>query len=781
MAADVQNISSIVQEVLSTILGQFGGVGNLLSSMLSGSLTNNNSILNDLVWPGTGMSSGQAARSRYAYLEQQRWSSSMRQESEHYQLQAINTLMRQLHPRATDAEIQPYTRNAIDNPFSATGMLYKFTDPYGIAAGNRAAQDLATFMTRSRAGFGLNQFTPEAIKRTRSEIFGEGGLFRDVLDNSGAYGNLAVADVMTLGKELLSSNVSAYTGTDSASRFREDLKKISNAVAPWKDILGNDIPKLLNQLESLTGQSIGANFSSMSSSGYRMASILSQTGANIQVLSGYRDIMASSLGDRTGYNRSILGAHSVAADMILGTANSSVGMLTTQEFQQTAGLFYAGTAKSNFAERYAQAFAAYAAGKTGSMEELSKEFYSAFQGNLGTSATAEAALLAASGVSGGFDILTNYRGTDAYLYAVRSGSGGTATRFASIERAAAAAKSRYLSNFSDEKKAAQEKLLADMNMVDILSMDKSEKMRRFGLSAEDATLLEEAASMGLAAELGMSTTAGQAAGVFKTAMNQRQREQSVQDEMAFRRYYDRTSGTGGLRAVLDKAVLKNELESADPSRRSLAVSTALKAGLKINSGGMAGLLDYTWEDTDESLEMLRNVSGYLMRNAGNMAEGDLYALYQAAVSPADSAAQGEAIKKIYALSKMRYNATDLSAEHQKTLLGELGTSETNLDAKYLALKAEEQMASVGASDVTREWFKGKTALATLTEYKDALDKDKVLNKEDKAQIRSILKNMGVAENPSDAIYKLIEKLDALITALTGAPEAAKTQTPKVGQ
>lgn len=846
-----ENAAEFVQGLLHNILG---GDIPLVSEWLSDLFTNEMSTFNDFVFPGyPGRSRGAAHKARYNTLLTSYSRRSGKRVREQMRREGIETIVRALDPGASDIDVE----GAISNVLSPSQLAYEFLDPYGMKAGVSAANTLTSDMVRGLGGFGLTQQMPETIRGVNRLLYGDKniihrvgdrtpydkdigylsrGLIYDITHNSAAYGGLSVSDVMTVGRELFSANQERYRGLTGegqggnalknfetgAGEFRKDLQEITKAMAPWKDVLGTDMPRLLNQLEGLTGQALSGNMTTLARTGYKLSATMSQTGASIEAVAAYRDTVAKTLMDPTGYNRGILGAHNVAMDLILGTANASgsVGMLTTAEFQQAAGKFYSGTAKSDFAERYAQAFAQWSSGRSGmSLEDAQKQFEEEYNRQLQTTGSADAALLRITGSKSLTD-LEMYRGTDAYVYAMKQGLGAGASRSTFLNSAMQYALSKYAADTAGN--AVSQSIntalsgLSNEERQRFFSLNKSEKsvfLRNLKdakgnplINATDeeliknVTMLEGAIKLGAGA-YGYSGTEAQVQTLYKTGVEERRRAANVEREMQFRRVYDMSADAGGLAGVFQKA------RKAWSGGNEVKLSDALKTYFHMDDKGLGGLV--TAEGLDD--QGRATAAAYIMRNLDTISESAGLTRLYSDLTGNDKSRRDTAARAFAAIGGMDLDLSGLSTEmveefvaasegtlDEKGMIKLLGTgpgakvakerletamrakdpkalskelADIALDSKITAsavddIKSKEY--SKKDRDAVRAWIteQRQGTLESADKWKESL-KDSNLSADQKRLAGEVIKNRAISSGtPTDMVAEVLRKADELITKLS---------------
>lgn len=358
------NQAALIQQLISQMLGYVPGVGPLLdqfSPMLTQWLSPSSSMANRFIWADAGETLSNTAVRNLNDVIDGSFGNRAAASSSELHLRALDQFNRMLNPGRSKEEIRTMSEAMANNPMNLISLGMSQLDPYGANQGMAEATKLASTIQRVSGG-------PVSLKGAQyaadisETIFGKdgkSGMVKDIIDNPKLYGNMKISEVMQVGQELIRTDSTGFNnnGKFDSAKFKQSIKSMSQALQPWKDIFGTDIPELMNQLEALTGQGISVQRSTLKASGSRMASVMQATGANVQNIAAYKQVLASSMQDPTMSNRASLGAHSVASDMIMGTANSGRMSMTTAEFQQEAGTFYSRSAASKFADNYALAYA----------------------------------------------------------------------------------------------------------------------------------------------------------------------------------------------------------------------------------------------------------------------------------------------------------------------------------------------------------------------------------------------------------------------------------------
>ena len=554
------NENAVLQYLIQKLLSYIPG-GNLLSAFIapgaSNWLSDPASMANKLIWPGQNQSLRATAFNYMDGLRNAGYSRASKDFSDAAQLTALIEYKRMLNPNASDAELRNMAQQEAANPFSPGSVFYQLADPYGMNTALPAAQQLASTIHKRGSDFTLEG--SNYARQVRDAIFNkDNGILNEIVNNPGMYGNLSATDVMQLGRELVLTTQGGFKGADGkfqADEFKTRLQTLSKSIEPWKDIFGKDIPELLNQLEALTGMSAGSLSVDVGALGHRMIGIMGATGARIQNIAAYKDALASNLIDPTMSNRSVLGAAALAGDMTLGLANLSLNTMTTQDLQTSAAKFYAGTARSKYAERFALAYAKWA---DDNPEGTTEQFQEILRKNMASGMSHQDALLAASG-AGSLRELDIYKGSDAYLNAVQSGAGFNMTREVFINNANQDFMNRFtvnnwasLSKLSEGQRAALiQEISRDQSNVLSMSYDEMTKwvMDKTGTNTASARNIAN----DIRTQAMMSIGAGnveEARSMYATYVNEQEQAKQAETMAQFSTAVSALRGPGGIRGVL---------------------------------------------------------------------------------------------------------------------------------------------------------------------------------------------------------------------------------------
>lgn len=571
------NENAFIQYLIQQLLSYIPGAGPLLSSFISPGaanwLSDPSSISNKFVWPGQN---GSLRTSLFNYMDTIRnagYSRASNVMSNQAELMALIEYKRMLNPSATEEQLRVMAQQEADNPFSGGSLMYRAMDPYGMRTALPAAQTLASTLHKRGSDFTLQGAT--YARAVQDAIFHkDSGILREIVQDPGAYGNLSATDVMQLGRELALTTQGAFKdsqGNFQADEFKSRLKSLSKSIEPWKGIFGKDIPELLNQLEALSGMSIGSASMDVGAMGHRMIGIMGATGARIQNIAAYRDVLASNLIDPTMSNRSVLGAMALAGDTALGLANLSLNTMTSQELQGSVAKFYAGTARSKYADRFALAYSKW---MESNQSGTADKFRQALRDSMAGGMTHQEALLAVSGASN-LQELDIYRGTDAYLKAVQDGSGFSMTRELFIGNAAKDFTSRFTGmNYAsiaglsgDQINSLTGVIGSDANSIaQFLSLSQSEKIKRIqGIGVDGATAARIANDVSVQAMMSTgSSNVEEARSLFSAYINEAEQAEQAKTLASFSSAVSALRSPGGIRGVIEE--IKKSGGKADVSK-----------------------------------------------------------------------------------------------------------------------------------------------------------------------------------------------------------------------
>ena len=557
-----QLINQIIQQMLSGVPG--GPLLSGFSPALGSWLSPGSSMDNKFIWPGMDQSVRNAASSYLNTIYTQSFNSSASALAEEQKIRGLTEYVRLMHPDKSHEELRGMAINMSNNPFNAASMLYSSIDPYGMSAGLAEAGNLSSALLR-RGSRGLLAGA-EYASQVSSVIYDkDSGIIRDILNNPGQYGNLSVSGVMSIGRELAMTDPRGFVGSDgsfNADRFKQRLSTMSKALEPWTDIFGKDIPKLMSQLEALTGQSVGSiGAVGLENMGYRMAGVLDATGAKIQHLAGYSQVLSGALAGSDFSTRNIMSSASVATDMLLGLSNLSIHTMTNQELQQFGGMYYTGTAKSKLSDHFALAYAKWQANTPGgTLEQFQGLYDEAIRGG----AASQTALLSIAGASSMSD-LESYRYTNGFMEAVRAGSGARASRSTIIHDSISRVADMYKSTgFTGYNSAVYDRISA-MNPEELtrfmaLTPDEKKAQLRVmlpGMSEDEyqtvANDLAVSMSRSMTSVMDHYVDREQARVIIAQDINFIRQQQAAKNSESFRRAVTALSTPGGFRSVLDMA------------------------------------------------------------------------------------------------------------------------------------------------------------------------------------------------------------------------------------
>lgn len=558
-------ISQVIQQILSGIPG-----GPIISGLLGAPAANwlspTGSAANSFIWPGQNTSFYGTSASYINNMRTKGFSYASSQFEQEQSIRALTEYHRMLNPGMNEQELRGLAENSADNPFSSGSLLYRLGDPYGLNAAMPAAGQLSSTLQRLGSDFSLRGAS--YAKSISNAIYGhtdgsgkwQNGILNDVIDNPGAYGHLSAADVMNVGRELALTEQGSFNsgGSFNADRFRTRLKEVSKSLEPWKDIFGKDVPDMLNKLEALTGSGLGSYSGDIGSLGHRMAAIMDTTGANIQHIAAYKDVLSRNLVDPTMSNRSILGSLALAGDMTLGMSNYSINSMTSEELQGTISRNYVGTAKSKYADRFALAFSRWADSNGGANASISS-FRDSLRGLMKAGNSHQDALLKLSGASSLSD-LDMYKHSDAYIRAIQDGSAASMAKEVYTTEAVKEVLSGYNGNVFEvfsESVAKGMNGLGTEGMLKFLGMSQDQQIKQ--IMEWDKTITDKGAARVVANDIrtlamratGMSNVE-EARAWFGSEYNAAVQGRRAEQATTFRETLSKIRKRGGIAGVLDK-------------------------------------------------------------------------------------------------------------------------------------------------------------------------------------------------------------------------------------
>ena len=809
-----------IADMIHAIFGMVPG-GQLLEQFLSPMISSwvmGNSPLKSFVWPSDGQTAGNAYYNYYNRLFTQQWSTSGAASTAN--TQALTAYYKATNPGKSPAEIANMVATAQANPFSIPGIMYSLMDPYGVNAGMPMMTSLATALQTRGAQFGLEgAYTASTIN---DALFGTNGMVTDIINNRAAYGGLDVGQVAAVGREVLNAGGGKYftVGKDNkisldAAKFKDAVQQMSQDIAPWTDIFGKDIPKLLTQLEALTGQSAALQTGALKTSAHRLLAVMNTTGASIQHIAAYRDALAPALIDPTGSARTIMGAHSIAEDMILGLSNTGLNTLTTQEFQQVGGSFFGATAKSEFTDDYSLAYAAWRRSEAGknmateaaAMDEFRKLYRDQLSRNGGNTYDA---LTSLAGVRSMAD-LDRYRNTDEYLASVKAGAGAAEARESSIRRAIAGFQS------------------SNADTLNKLGLDSPDKIREFMLKSrnEQEKIIREKLGLDSHAALGVADTL---LNDFRLTMNSAGFELRNEEEARAILQADTNYQQQNARAK-ERQTLMDMMSKLAPSDRGLSavinqINTKGYTGdwrdqIKTYLGGdnlasqlvLGYLGDAKRTLTKEDRELISNAGQFIVDNYGALATTykDIYDDF----TGGDAAARMAAVKKFGDLQRASKPLGNLSTSERAAFMEDfaklyaddafLGKSDDERAKAVRQIAYQQRVKSMyDPNNDKADAYKKmgidqadeKQALAELVELAENkkidlsdtkavrayLEGHKAFNNEDddKKTIESILKTLGGVTDDRPPIARLEELLEKIFNWLQNfvTPDSAPAKGSK---
>lgn len=261
-----------------------------------------------------------------------------------------------------DDQIQGYETNPIFN------AIYNVTDPMGMQKAKQYLGMASANMIRNQLASGNRNAFANAKAVMRDMFRDENGNYSfDKADyggmNQGEVAALTAA--ITRDTDILgSADVSkADSLKEATAKLKERVKKYSEALAPLKDIFGDNVPAMLNTVEQITGQNIATlgadrardiarNLSDRTSLGrYSMENIADMTRLMGQQMTAMGDnVPTLNKMNATTYAMTAL-------DMIRG--GTMPGNITQAEFAQRMSNMVASSANAKGANYFDMAYAMY--------------------------------------------------------------------------------------------------------------------------------------------------------------------------------------------------------------------------------------------------------------------------------------------------------------------------------------------------------------------------------------------------------------------------------------
>lgn len=760
-------VQHIVQQVLSYIPGAQPFAG-LIGPGVANFMSDPGSIANKFIWPGQNQTLRNSAMQYINEIRNAGYSAASDALSKDMELKAMMGLHRALNPNMDDAAIAELARQSMANDLSVGSLMYMATDPYKMGAALPMAQQLASTLHRRGSDFTLNGAT--YTKQVSDAIFSKTGIIHDVIDNPAAYGNLSAADVMSLGRELALTTQDGFrtsSGSFDASRFRAKLQDMAKSIEPWKDIFGKDIPQLLNQLESLTGTSLGTSSADIGALGHRMIGIMGATGARIQNIAAYKDALAGSLIDPTMSNRSILGSAALAGDLTLGLANLNMRGITSQELQGNAAKFYTGTARSKYAERFALAYAQWTANGGTSIEG----FQGALRNAMASGMSHQEALLSVAGASS-LDALDIYKGSDAYLSAIESGAGFSMTREVYMGQVANDVISRFTAdNYASLKGISSSSIAkmfgSGMDTTRFLGMSASDKARHIsntlGVDGHRAMAIANDITVQAMMSAGADNTE-EARAMFGAYYNESIQAKQASTITQFSSVVSELQRPGSIMGVL--AALRD-----DPKADVSKLIKGYRGGIDI----IEALLKSGWagDTAGVSEDILRSGLNFAFNNYAELGEGGKYSdIGQMMMNSSDSEQKLKAYRIATGLnalgSSALANMTDDNMKAVRAKLDKAGAGDdyeaiardAYIDSRLAAVNPDTNISSDAIKIIKR--IADNTQITSKSAYWDEYKKVAGDTDEARSAFNAIWRNAKIGDiDGTDAMQKIADAMEKL--------------------
>lgn len=560
------NINTLIQDMLNKLFGAIPGVGPILSNFVTPAISNYlapaDSPINDFIW---GDNQTTASLAYLDALHNKAWKKQDSKVSDEVTLKIHKAYHKILNPDATDEQITNMAKVSMDSIFSIPSIFSSYIDPYGMSEGTSVARNVAAMLQNRGAGYNIQGAT--YARQIRDTIFGDSdrksrGIIADIVDNPSEYGNMSVADVMSIGRELATTrNYNTKYNTFDSTKFKTDIQELSRALEPWKAIFGDDIPKLMNQLEALTGKSVGLQADTLKSSASRILSVLHTTGANIQHIAAYKDTISPVLMDPTMQHRASLGAHNIASDMVLGLSNTSFASFSTEEFQRLGGLYYTGTARSKFADTFALAYAAWVDKQKDADKATIDEFYGQYIKALDKSGGNQYAAL--TNVVGTPDLSTleTYRYTGNYIKASESAIGARAARETNFNNALGSMRNNLSTTDSDILTKTLGKDFTSDDLSSFMSMSRDDMISKISMNTNTraeavavVSRLVDQFGRSMSLETGTWSTGEQWRAMLAQSRNEAYQRRLADDRANFIDASMKFSSISGIKSVVNEIV-----------------------------------------------------------------------------------------------------------------------------------------------------------------------------------------------------------------------------------
>ena len=382
--AYVKTGNDIFEDMVSSIIGHVVPGGQMLAPMASSFLKEQLGLTDDALMHAV-LSSNMTAAGAYNYQMNSRARSiglsstapmmnaaqqqflrgmakTLTSEAAFEELRNAGKISASSYEAYIDDQIQGYETNPIFN------SIYNVTDPMGMQKAKQYLGMASANMIRNQLASGNRNAFANAKAVMRDMFRDENGNYSfDKADyggmNQGEVAALTAA--ITRDTDMLgSADVSkADSLKEATTKLKERVKKYSEALAPLKDIFGDNVPAMLNTVEQITGQNIATlgvdrardiarNLSDRTSLGrYSMENIADMTRLMGQQMTAMGDnVPTLNKMNATTYAMTAL-------DMIRG--GTMPGNITQAEFAQRMSNMVASSANAKGANYFDMAYAMY--------------------------------------------------------------------------------------------------------------------------------------------------------------------------------------------------------------------------------------------------------------------------------------------------------------------------------------------------------------------------------------------------------------------------------------
>ncbi len=315
------------------------------------------------------------------------------------------------------AGLRAKVTEAKNNPLSIGSLATDFLDPYGMRG---AELSFGQFATTARRIMGPGFYNARMAGQAAGDIMT--GLMNDPA-GMGSFNMNQYGSILTelAGSGAITQQLSG--GKVDVTGIREKLKSMSRALEPLKSIFGDDIPKLLDILDNISGSRAFTSFkgTELSRMTYRLQGIMQNTGMSAQAL-GNISTTFESLYEQQGLNP--LGKHLLVGDYAMltqGPAGLRSDAYSQAQIQRMTAQGLLTRESSRFAKDYKTAFGIYALNRGLSTDEELRTGAASFR---------EAYDLARSGGAGAVETLQRLSGSSTVAGMRSVGSGLAETLWA---------------------------------------------------------------------------------------------------------------------------------------------------------------------------------------------------------------------------------------------------------------------------------------------------------------------------------------------------------------